>query len=1145
MQHRYLLAPLAALLLLAATPQLALAQTTPTGAVGIGTTAPDASAALDIVSSGKGVLLPRVAAATAIASPAPGLLVYQTGAPAGFYYNAGTSAAPSWQRLATGSAAGDNLGNHTATQALNLNGQKLTGGGTNGLRVATDGSVAVDALAGTGQGRLLTAAPDGTLQASAPLQSQPLATTAPDPALLGSASTGNGPFGVAVNTAGTRAYVVNRLSNTLQAYDLSGGVAPVPLGNAVPTGLVPLSVALNGAGSRAYVVNYTSNTLQVYDLSGGGAPVPLGGSVTTDIRPMRVVVNAAGTRAYVAARDGDLLQTYDVSGSGPPVPSGSPVTGMPLYASDLALNQAGTRLYVAARDAYALQTYDVSGGGAPVLLGSGPMSPSVMAVAVNAAGTRAYTVDEAGNALQAHDISSNAPVLLGNAVAAGGDPSDVAVNAAGTRAYVTNGSGNSLQTFDLSTGGIPVALGNAVRTGNFPYQVALNVADTRAYVVNYSGGTLQAFNIEGTMPTVVGLGTNGSLGTFSLGQLADNLGNHTATRNLNLAGFQLVGGGSSGLAVSSAGNVGIGTSGAPSQRLEVAGNVRISGTGNGLTFPDGSTQTSASAAGNLVGDVTSAGTTTTYAGIVPATKGGAGTVSGLLKANGSGLVSPAVAGTDYLTPAGNAATATLAATVTTNANLTGAISSVGNATTYNQVVPATKGGAGGLTGILRANGSGTVTAAVAADFPTLNQNTTGNAATATLAAAVATNANLTGAITSVGNATTYAQTVPANRGGAGGVSGLLRADGGGNVSAAVAGTDFAAATGSAAYVQNTAGPQADANFNVSGTGTVGGLLRAGSATVGGTLGVGTGATALGQPLGVRAGAASNAPLLGFYSQAGTDKYNFSLSGGGLNLSESNVAGGRLFVQDGTGHVGLGTTDPQAGLHVDRPEAPSTTALGVLLSGGSAGNPSIELRGHVKSPYLDFVETTGLDYSTRLLSLGGTLNLSYGGAATSKPTYILSVDGGINATGQVRANGVVLTSDARFKQHVRPLGGALAAVLALRGVRYEWNALGVRHGGTAGAGQVGLLAQEVEKIYPELVSTDKDGYKAVNYAQLTPVLIEALKEQQQQIEALKARAATAEAAAAQATADHADLLTMKAQLARLLGEQPTATAPARK
>lgn len=98
--------------------------------VGIGTTAPDASAALDIVSSNKGALLPRVASTGSVSSPATGLIVFQTGAPAGYYYNAGTPGAPSWQQLAT--AAGTTL---TAGNGLTKTGQNLTLGGT--LEAAT------------------------------------------------------------------------------------------------------------------------------------------------------------------------------------------------------------------------------------------------------------------------------------------------------------------------------------------------------------------------------------------------------------------------------------------------------------------------------------------------------------------------------------------------------------------------------------------------------------------------------------------------------------------------------------------------------------------------------------------------------------------------------------------------------------------------------------------------------------------------------------------------------------------------------------------------------------------------------------------------------------------------------------------------
>ncbi|WP_151086825.1 beta strand repeat-containing protein [Hymenobacter baengnokdamensis] len=122
-------------------PLTALAQT---GSVGIGTTAPDASAALDIVSS-KGVLLPRVADATALASPATGLIVYQTGGTTGFYYNAGTPATPSWQQLAT--AAGTAI---TATNGLTKTGSAIGLGGT--LTQATTIANAGYTLALTGSG---------------------------------------------------------------------------------------------------------------------------------------------------------------------------------------------------------------------------------------------------------------------------------------------------------------------------------------------------------------------------------------------------------------------------------------------------------------------------------------------------------------------------------------------------------------------------------------------------------------------------------------------------------------------------------------------------------------------------------------------------------------------------------------------------------------------------------------------------------------------------------------------------------------------------------------------------------------------------------------------------------------------------------
>ena len=128
---------LVALLLVALLPLAVLAQ-----GVGIGTATPDASAALDIRATGQGVLLPRLTQAQrlAIASPATGLLVFQTDAPAGFWY---FGASGGWTFL---NPAGDNLGNHTATQPVNLQGNALVGTGADigtavGLGVRADGGL--------------------------------------------------------------------------------------------------------------------------------------------------------------------------------------------------------------------------------------------------------------------------------------------------------------------------------------------------------------------------------------------------------------------------------------------------------------------------------------------------------------------------------------------------------------------------------------------------------------------------------------------------------------------------------------------------------------------------------------------------------------------------------------------------------------------------------------------------------------------------------------------------------------------------------------------------------------------------------------------------------------------------------------------
>ncbi len=97
---------------------------------GIGTTTPDASAKLDISSTTKGLLAPRMTAAqkTAISLPANGLLIYQTDGVTGFYVNTGTSASPAWLRVNTDWTK---TGNDIAYTAGNVSTTgTLTGGNT-------------------------------------------------------------------------------------------------------------------------------------------------------------------------------------------------------------------------------------------------------------------------------------------------------------------------------------------------------------------------------------------------------------------------------------------------------------------------------------------------------------------------------------------------------------------------------------------------------------------------------------------------------------------------------------------------------------------------------------------------------------------------------------------------------------------------------------------------------------------------------------------------------------------------------------------------------------------------------------------------------------------------------------------------------
>jgi hypothetical protein len=127
-----------------------------------------------------------------------------------------------------------------------------------------------------------------------------------------------------------------------------------------------------------------------------------------------------------------------------------------------------------------------------------------------------------------------------------------------------------------------------------------------------------------------------------------------------------------------------------------------------------------------------------------------------------------------------------------------------------------------------------------------------------------------------------------------------------------------------------------------------------------------------------------------------------------------------------------------------------------------------------------------------------------GCTNPNANYKLHVVGNVGVVGTIFASvasvssGVLACSDIRYKKNVTPLNNALINILKLQGVSYDWKKEEFPDKHFTDNKQIGVIAQEIEKVYPELVATDANGYKAVDYSRLSPILLEGIKEQQKMI-----------------------------------------------
>ena len=99
--------------------------------------------------------------------------------------------------------------------------------------------------------------------------------------------------------------------------------------------------------------------------------------------------------------------------------------------------------------------------------------------------------------------------------------------------------------------------------------------------------------------------------------------------------------------------------------------------------------------------------------------------------------------------------------------------------------------------------------------------------------------------------------------------------------------------------------------------------------------------------------------------------------------------------------------------------------------------------------------------------------------------------GVNVTGDMVASGnVTAYSDAKLKTEISSIDNALDIVGKLRGVNYKWL--------SNGQADIGVIAQEVEEVVPEVVKTSEDGTKSVDYGRLVSILINAVNELKEEI-----------------------------------------------
>jgi hypothetical protein len=234
-----------------------------------------------------------------------------------------------------------------------------------------------------------------------------------------------------------------------------------------------------------------------------------------------------------------------------------------------------------------------------------------------------------------------------------------------------------------------------------------------------------------------------------------------------------------------------------------------------------------------------------------------------------------------------------------------------------------------------------------------------------------------------------------------------------------------------------------------------------------------------------------------FGSAGADEFAVRCTGGTRFVTAVDVSGNptQTTALDTAGRLTIVGSSPQmqalpptgydARMSMKRPSNAQTAAF-EFDTGGQAyqwlfGN--FYLTDYFK---IDYWDGTKDNFWFNILQNG---NVGIGTTAPTERLQVGSSGDGSSALG----NAWNTFSDLRFKTNIQELGPVLDLLKRVRAVKFDW-----KNG--KGSKQVGVVAQELEQVFPELVTkTGTEEYRSVEYGRLTTVLLQAIKEQQKKIE----------------------------------------------